>query len=173
MKIMNKEEKNELITAFCGYLPYGVQCCEYNIEYGYHDCVLEAIHMNYFDDGEHCVEGYWENRVENVKPYLRPIDSMTIEELEDYARYKFASDKIWEIVEFRNAWWFLNVRCRNRNNGDMWTFQIKRTSPFEDYKGIEWLNSHFFDYRDLLKKGLALKAPDEMYDFSYSSTGNE
>ena len=29
---------------------------------------------------------------------------------------------------------------------------------------IDWLNKHHFDYRGLIKKGLALKAPDGMYN---------
>ena len=28
----------------------------------------------------------------------------------------------------------------------------------------DWLNSHHFDYRGLIEKGLALKAPERMYD---------
>ena len=27
----------------------------------------------------------------------------------------------------------------------------------------DWLNKHYFDYRDLIKKGLALEAPEGMY----------
>ena len=29
---------------------------------------------------------------------------------------------------------------------------------------IDWLNSHHFDYRGLIKKGLALNAPESMYN---------
>ena len=29
---------------------------------------------------------------------------------------------------------------------------------------VDWLNSHHFDYRGLIEKGLALEAPDGMYD---------
>lgn len=28
---------------------------------------------------------------------------------------------------------------------------------------VDWLNSHHFDYRDLINKGLALEAPEGMY----------
>ena len=28
---------------------------------------------------------------------------------------------------------------------------------------FDWLNSHHFDYRELIEKGLALEAPEEMY----------
>ena len=31
------------------------------------------------------------------------------------------------------------------------------------WDAVDWLNAHHFDYRGLIKKGLALKAPEEMY----------
>ena len=31
------------------------------------------------------------------------------------------------------------------------------------YQNYDWLNAHYFDYRDLIKKGLAIKAPKGMY----------
>jgi len=31
------------------------------------------------------------------------------------------------------------------------------------YKSFDWLNTHHFDYRGLIEKGLALKAPEGMY----------
>ena len=31
-------------------------------------------------------------------------------------------------------------------------------------KVIDWLNAHHFDYRGLIEKGLALEAPEGMYD---------
>ena len=32
-----------------------------------------------------------------------------------------------------------------------------------DACGIDWLNAHHFDHRDLIEKGLALEAPEGMY----------
>lgn len=32
------------------------------------------------------------------------------------------------------------------------------------YGSTDWLNAHHFDYRDLIKKGLALEAPEDMYN---------
>ena len=29
---------------------------------------------------------------------------------------------------------------------------------------IDWLNAHHFDYRGLIKKGLAMQAPEGMYN---------
>lgn len=33
-----------------------------------------------------------------------------------------------------------------------------------NYRSIDWLNAHHFDYRGLIDKGLALEAPEGMYD---------
>ena len=33
-----------------------------------------------------------------------------------------------------------------------------------EHHTVDWLNSHYFDYRDLIIKGLALEAPKEMYE---------
>ncbi len=33
-----------------------------------------------------------------------------------------------------------------------------------NYEVIDWLNAHHFDYRGLIKKGLALEAPKGMYN---------
>lgn len=30
---------------------------------------------------------------------------------------------------------------------------------------IDWLNAHYFDYRGLIEKGLALEAPEDMYKY--------
>jgi hypothetical protein len=33
-----------------------------------------------------------------------------------------------------------------------------------DYTTLDWLNKHLFDCRGLIEKGLALEAPDNMYE---------
>lgn len=70
-----------------------------------------------------------------IRPYLRPLSDMT----EDEAR----------VVDAMT------------NGVDM----VGRESGFEWYGGaIDFLAEHHLDYRGLIKKGLALKAPDGMYD---------
>ena len=68
---------------------------------------------------EHFISGTMD-----IKPYLRPMSSMT----ED------------EGVELDNT-------VIMGNYGD----------------DADWLNAHHFDYRGLIKKGLALEAPEGMY----------
>ena len=34
----------------------------------------------------------------------------------------------------------------------------------QNYEVVDWLNAHHFDYRGLIEKGLALEAPEGMYE---------
>lgn len=81
---MTQEEKDLLLKDLCARLPYGVIIQEYNEEYGYADNALNTIGIGYFSIHEACIEGTWINHIENVKPYLRPMSSMTEEEKQVY-----------------------------------------------------------------------------------------
>ena len=71
----------------------------------------------------------------NVKPYLRPMSSMTDEE-------KFRFNHL-DLLNYEND-----------------GFEMA------NYRQIDWLNAYHFDYRGLIEKGLALEAPEGMYNFS-------
>ena len=68
-------------------------------------------------------------------PYLRPMSSMTATEVLEYISLKES------IVASDGI-----------------------TYAFETYKSIDWLNAHHFDYRNLIEKGLAIEAPEGMYN---------
>ena len=68
-----------------------------------------------------------------IKPYLRPMSSMTEEEKKEYDEFEFIS-----ASHFAHG--------------------------IEAGELTEWLNSHHFDYRGLIEKGLALPAPEGMYE---------
>ena len=72
---MTQEDKNLLLQDLCGRLPYGVICYNSNTENNFKLCDTADIDSGYptFD------YGYGE--LETVKPYLRPMSSMTEEEL--------------------------------------------------------------------------------------------
>lgn len=77
--------------------------------------------------------------IEEVKPYLRPMGSMTEEE-KYYIKEHF----------FIEVW--------DKNDKRFW---IVRQNQMNDY--ISWLNEHHFDHCNLISKGLALEAPKDMY----------
>lgn len=133
---MTQEEKELLLKDLCTRLPYGVIIQEYNEEYGYADNALNTIGMGYFSIHEACIEGTWINRIENVKPYLRPMSSMTEEEESEY-------NLIQGLSHLDQHW--------TANDGKVYRYA----------DAIDWLNAHHVDYRGLIEKGLAIKVTAE------------
>ena len=117
-------DKELLLKDLCARLPYGVKVQVYYEDIagsGYFD---ETVWLIDNDEPFH-VNDRW---IENIKPYLRPMSSMTKEEKALYEGLMIGVD---------NVSYMLDV--------------------------IDWLNVHHFDYRGLIEKGLALKAPEKMY----------
>ncbi len=86
--------------------------------------------------------------VEEIKPYLRPMSSMTKEEKKEYHKQvDIDLDRTAEAL---------------RERFETGTFHPEnRFTP--QYCHIDWLNANHFDYRGLIEKGLALEAEDGMY----------
>lgn len=121
---MTQEEKELLLKDLCARLPYGVK-----------------VHIQKLDDNKVIDNedfGYmwlgmvlFDNPYHEIKPYLRPMSSMTEEEYKE--------------------WRYLYLPMPHKNEAT------------ETERRIDWLNSHHFDYRGLIEKGLALEAPEDMY----------
>ena len=119
---MTQEEKSLLLKDLCSRLPYGVKLK--HIPSG-EDTVLEMIGCGVIDGDIH-------DLVENFRPYLRPISSMTEEEKKELGR----------------------ISCEGNIEHKYGIF----------YRSQDYLNLIHVDYRGLIDKGLALEAPEEMYD---------
>jgi len=129
---MTQEQKQILLVDLCARLPYGIKCYEAGVEYTFD--VIGTTNDNkefVFSDG-------YERNLENIKPYLRPMSSMSEEELKEFR----ACHCVYELHPD-----FQPMMCNLANELNM----------------FDWLNSHHFDYRGLIKKGLALEADDDMY----------
>ena len=122
---MTQEEKELLLKDLCARLPYGVMI-QYN-----NGNIIETREM-----GLGSLHDFIFNDVE-VKPYLRPMSSMTREECLEFAKIE---------------------------NIDNWILPSK---PFyfeiANFKQLDWLQAHHFDHRGLIPMGLALEAPEYMY----------
>ena len=136
---MTQEEKQLLLRDLCARLPYGLQIhitsdeCDDGFQSGEFDNTLRYHHL----------EAFVCDRIE-IKPYLRPMSSMTEEERR-YLLEEFGFDEDlenWELNDF-GSYVYRNVNVL----------------PLFD-----WLNAHHFDYRGLIEKGLALEAPEGMYN---------
>lgn len=134
IKDMTQQEKKLLLKDICAKLPYGF------IIHRYSDNV--DIEINTVDDFAHFLE-YSEG--EDFKPYLRPMSSMIEEERKELLiilNYEFYVDDDFALVAEDDRHRICLELCKGY---------------------IDWLNSHHFDYRGLIKKGLALEAKEGMY----------
>lgn len=122
---------NELkLIDIAARLPYG----DVEVEYKGRNMLAIGIadgNVMLIDGGNVC----WHN-IASLKPYLRPLDSMTKEEYDEYYDMSYC------------------IRIQDVGDTQM---------VYDAQILIDWLNAHHFDYRDLIDNGLALVAPDGMY----------
>ena len=129
---MKRESKELLLKYLCAILPYGVICEFYD---GKRTIVKEmgigGLHDFMFGNME-------------AKPYLRPMSSMTEEELKELNE------------KFRNiAYFFIQeppyYHGLQAQHPDIGSVEIGEFSEVYD-----WLNARHFDYRNLIEKELAI-----------------
>lgn len=134
---MTQEEKDLLLKDLCARLPYGVK-------------------MNHIADDEHSPKtligvakdmitleglgGYECVDVEDYKPYLFPLSSMTEEQQEEFD--KIYADDMQVVAN----------NLKNRLDGQPYE------TNFGHFRHIDWLNKNHFDYRGLIPMGLAIDA---------------
>ena len=131
---MTQEEKQLLLKDLCARLPYGVMCTD--LRHG--DSKITEIDtesgLAYCADFDEYIEIEY-----YCKPYLRPLSSMTEEEREDW----YTQSKVDYDCEFKPEPTLSLENC---------------------HLSVDWLNKKGFDYRDLIPMGLALEAPEGMYE---------
>ena len=139
---MTQEDKKLLLKDLCARLPYGVKAYIKNwskLDRKYYERVytVESI-----DQSLNTILGYSERSCVEVivgyadyeiKPYLFPMSSMTEEEWEDYQKIRMID---WVHGDINGV--FINAGLI-----------------------VDWLNAHHFDYRGLIKKGLAIPVTKE------------
>jgi hypothetical protein len=131
---MDKQSKELLLKDLCARLPYGVVLKDSDGQILFLDGIVRCsetdMSKGYILAHEYNVTWSYERKVAlcDIKPYLRPIESMTKKEMKEYSKF----------AHFGNTL------------GD-WT------------KSIDYLYAHHIDFRGLIKKGLAVEAPDGIY----------
>ena len=133
---MNNEDKELLLTDLCGRLAYGVKGI---ISY---DRNKTLFTVKGFSNNNLCLSNLDGCHIDDFKPYLRPMSSMTEDE-----------------------WRTMHNCCNAILMGDKRIcIQKSKFGSFSElqdaYTTIDWLNAHHFDYRGLIEKGLALEAPE-------------
>ena len=134
---MTQKDKDLLLKDLCARLQYGVIC---NSAYIVADDV-DGDDVEYNKEGK--IESISNGKVfinsypcdlDRTKPYLRPMSSLTGIELDE-----------------------CRETCKYRQVGQ----SVLDCATIDTF---DWLNAHHFDYRGLIEKGLALEAPEGMYE---------
>ena len=121
---------------------------KFNVELDSINTSTEEIHVVAIgnEDTVSFIEEQQENGkpyiIDEFKPYLRPMSSMTEEE--------------------KNEW----VSLMRKEYREQYPYSAVDSSYYEYFPTIEsfdYLNSHHFDMRNLIEKKLALEAPEDMY----------
>ena len=133
---MTKEDKELLLKDLCARLPYRVKVlCLRDFNHDWYKLEMVDIADNevYVTTYESYAKRYV--KIEEVKPYLFPLSSMT-EEQKQYLKNRFCYD--WDGEPY-----------------ELWKYQIEIGDADEL---IDWFHKNHFDYRNLIEKGLAIDA---------------
>ena len=124
----NGDTKMLLLKDLCSRLPYGL-IVEATYKDGEGWKTEDRKLLSLYTDGQVYADSVYTS-IEHTKPYLRPMSSMTEEELNEYEN--FITNEKDDQLRFCNE--------------------------------LVFYNRHHFDYRGLIEKGLALEAPEGMYN---------
>jgi hypothetical protein len=133
---MTQEDKDILLKDLCARLPYGVKI---RIEYPFLDENEWHPEILYGLDLQRLCIVNTSIRIEEIKPYLRPMSSMT-EEQKQFIKNKFCYD--WDIEDHPYSWWACCI-------------EIGKVDEL-----IDWFLENHFDYNGLIEKGLAIDATE-------------
>ena len=143
---MTQEDKELLLKDLSTRLMYGVICQVDDGAAGLNDGKLVEIDISKervrFDADINC---YWAAYIDDVKPYLRSMSSMTKEEEKEYNSFIIGQQPF--DCDF-----------------SAYPIEEKVLYEFDVENYIDWLHKKMFDYRGLIEKGLALEAPEGMYE---------
>ena len=149
---MTQEEKQLLLADLSARLPYGVKgIITYN---GDKDIftIKGIFNILFLSDTECC-------HVEDFKPYLRSMSSMTEEERLELLEVVVGKDAIKYFQVLIDG----SIDNTDAEHQDLQNF----TMHWVNFDGIntasylDWLNAHHFDYRGLIEKNLAIAVTEE------------
>ena len=152
---MTREDKQLLLKDLFARLPYGVNLyIEDSKKLPDNEHISVGFIGGYALNKDGCQDFSLNDVLESldngsiVKPYLRPMSSITKEEKKEY-------ESFFSIGEYS---------CGGSLYGT--EYEYIADSPDDISQSVclfDWLNSHHFDYRGLIEEGLALEAPKGMY----------
>jgi hypothetical protein len=141
-KVMTEQDKKLLLIDLSARVQYGIMVEQTLFPQSLADKEqrLKSVQANYV------VQLYWYKYINEfvpihcIKPYLRPMSSMTEEESNEYRM-------------------FIDYSYNDFTSESTPCVYIDKINEY-----LDWLNVHHFDYRGLIEKGLAIEAPEGMYN---------
>lgn len=136
---MTEEEKQLLFQDLCARLPYGVKISVPSWDGEKQECIdkIDVLYSVNRDEYIKSTNEDYDFNIEDIKPYLFPMSSMTEEQKKEF------KDNFVTYHPYITGGWY-NIEYVNRFY-----------APIEV---IDWLNKNHFDYRGLIEKGLAIDA---------------
>ena len=125
---MKQEDKELLLKDLSARLPYK---CVYSASRG-------ITHWNKLILNIDTITKLINNEYDDIKPYLRPMESMTEEEKEEYEK--------------------LCILIPTQFDSDLQKYDYYTTDSMESF---DWLLKNHFDVRNLIEKGLAIEVTEE------------
>lgn len=137
---MTQEDKQLLLKDLCSRLPYGVkiELTWWVMDEG--TCINTSLEPDHIEQLLNDEYGDTE-----IKPYLRPMSSMTEEEEEEYHNLCYEEER----EEFEFGEWTTMAHYHDTINS------------------IDYLNSIHIDYRGLITKGLAIEVTKENNPYQF------
>lgn len=142
---MTQKDKDLLLKDLCARIPYGlIVACDDDDgtmpntwKVAYVNKIIEDMYLlNTESTATQIIS------VEETKPYLFPMSSMTEEQ-----RKEFIQCAGYEAREEENGYHYETYYYDLVGHGDV---------MFPDCDGFDWLNKNHFDYRGLIPMGLAI-----------------
>ena len=145
---MTQNDKQQLLLKeLCARQPYGVilktpqgdgylnevSLCIFGHKLGIN---IKATERTYF-------------KLEECKPYLRPMSSMTEEEFEKLKEYSGLKYEQLDLASFQNG----TYKCLD--------FYLSEVPSYVVILVFDWLNANYFDYRGLIPMDLAIEVTKE------------
>lgn len=130
------QDKELLLKDLSGRLPYGVKVSLNDGE----NVWLETLSSIGITDGRVYINGWCVDSLEDVKPYLFPLSSLTEEQKRESP---FESSLLNAFI-----------------NGYISLFEDEELTAGDIVGILDWLNKNHIDYRGLTKDGAAVDATD-------------
>ena len=160
---MTQEEKQLLLIDLCARLPYGVMVSVQGGEFDSYKYPYQLTAVSKFGFDSFCKVyhpifiPFGAPKVEDFKPYLRPMSSMTEEEFEDLKSYSGLIYSQLDLASYQNG----TYKCLD--------FYLSEIPSDVVILVFNWLNKNHFDYRGLIERGLAIEVTEENNPYKKSS----